>query len=198
MAELVDDPHRHGDEEEDGEKGGGGVGKRGRGRGRPAVGDGAGGGRGGAEGEREEDPLVFCPLLKYEGSGRLLDMAPDAQFEEGGAESSAGAAGLKVMRAPCAFRVSYSRFQRWLQILAWSIETVCILCLPRLLTSYARAHARTHAHTHTRTCVDAQNSCWPADGGSLAGSARARTVQDDSSWGRRQPCLPQPDCSAWR
>ena len=148
MAELVDDPHRHGDEEEDGEKGGGGVGKRGRGRGRPAVGDGAGGGRGGAEGEREEDPLVFCPLLKYEGSGRLLDMAPDAQFEEGGAESSAGAAGLKVMRAPCAFRVSYSRFQRWLQILAWSIETVCILCLPRLLTSYARAHARTHAHTH--------------------------------------------------
>ena len=104
LAELVDERHRHGDDGEDGEEGGGGLGKRGRGRGRPAVLDVPGVGASATEVERVEDPLVFCPLLKYEGSGRLLDLAPDAQLEEGAAEPRADAAGLKVVFVPFVIR----------------------------------------------------------------------------------------------
>ena len=112
MAELLDDPHRLDDERDDFDKGAkgdkedrgaGGGRKRGRGRGRPALVDGAGSGS--AEIERAEDPLVFCPRFKYEGSGRLLDMAPHAELEDEGAEFSAGAVGLKDLRAQLLYRI---------------------------------------------------------------------------------------------
>ena len=81
-----------GDEEEDAEgadsekvereeRGGKGVGRgrRGRGRGRSTMVSAAGGGGD----EVAEDELVFWPKLKYESSGRLLDMIPWYEWDKG-------------------------------------------------------------------------------------------------------------------